>query len=154
VQTRTVSLIVQSLKTRTSKALAEQFTANSPIDARHSPANPATERQGPNYVPSIIIMLILFLVAGAAIAFAGYKYVSAASCGYKMVSARSRETERLMGYHIDALRAFILAKQRHIPNAQALVAKWKDSATRNVTLRYSGTVFRMVMKSSTTGTRS
>ena len=47
---------------------------------------------------------------------------------YSMTSAQSRETERLMGYHIDALRAFILVKQHRIPTARATVAKWRDSA--------------------------
>jgi tetratricopeptide (TPR) repeat protein len=47
---------------------------------------------------------------------------------YRRVSARSHETERLMGYHIDALRAFLLAKQQRLPEARAAVSKWKDSA--------------------------
>ena len=48
--------------------------------------------------------------------------------GYRMVAAQSRETERLMGYHVDALRAFVLVKQRRIPDARAAVMRWKDSA--------------------------
>ena len=47
---------------------------------------------------------------------------------YKMVTARSRETERLMGYHIAALRAFILVNQQHVPDARAAVRQWKGSA--------------------------
>jgi tetratricopeptide (TPR) repeat protein len=47
---------------------------------------------------------------------------------YKMVSAQSHETERLMGYHIDALRALILVKQHRVADAQAAVARWRDSA--------------------------
>jgi len=47
---------------------------------------------------------------------------------YKSVSSRSRETERLMGYHIDALRAFIWTKQSRTGQAQAAVARWRDSA--------------------------
>ena len=44
-----------------------------------------------------------------------------------MVSARSLETERLMGYHLDALRAFVLTIQNRPADAHAAVAKWKDS---------------------------
>ena len=47
---------------------------------------------------------------------------------FKMVSARLEETEALMGYHIDALRAFVLMKRQHVSVARATVAKWKDSA--------------------------
>jgi tetratricopeptide (TPR) repeat protein len=47
---------------------------------------------------------------------------------YKVVSARSHKTEKLMGYHIDALRAFVLVKRQHISVARATVLKWKDSA--------------------------
>ena len=47
---------------------------------------------------------------------------------YKMVSARLEETEALMGYHIDALRAFVLMKRQHVSVARATVVKWKDSA--------------------------
>jgi tetratricopeptide (TPR) repeat protein len=47
---------------------------------------------------------------------------------YKMTSARSHETERLMGYHLDALRAFILVKHNRVADAQAAVARWRDSA--------------------------
>lgn len=46
---------------------------------------------------------------------------------YKTVTARSRETERLMGYHIVALRALILVKQQHASDARAAVRQWKDS---------------------------
>ena len=47
---------------------------------------------------------------------------------YKMISSQSNETEQLMGYHIDALRAFILSKQNRNAEARALVARWRDSA--------------------------
>jgi tetratricopeptide (TPR) repeat protein len=47
---------------------------------------------------------------------------------YKSVSNRSRETERIMGYHIDALRAFVWTKQDRTAQAQAAVARWRDSA--------------------------
>lgn len=47
---------------------------------------------------------------------------------YKTVSARSSATETLMGYHIDALRAFILVKHNRKQEASALVRKWKDSS--------------------------
>jgi tetratricopeptide (TPR) repeat protein len=47
---------------------------------------------------------------------------------YKMVSAQSHETERSMGYHIDALRAFVLVRRNRQEEARAVVAKWKDSA--------------------------
>ncbi len=47
---------------------------------------------------------------------------------YKMVSARLEKTEALIGYHIDALRAFVFLKQQNISMARAMVVKWKDSA--------------------------
>jgi tetratricopeptide (TPR) repeat protein len=47
---------------------------------------------------------------------------------YKMVSARLEETEGLMGYHVDALRAFVFMKQQQVSSARAMVVKWKDSA--------------------------
>jgi tetratricopeptide (TPR) repeat protein len=47
---------------------------------------------------------------------------------YKMISARSHETERVMGYHLDALRAFVWTKQNRSAEAHAAVAKWRDSA--------------------------
>jgi len=46
---------------------------------------------------------------------------------YTEVSARSEETEELMNYHIDALRAFVLVKQRHISRAREIADKWKSS---------------------------
>jgi tetratricopeptide (TPR) repeat protein len=47
---------------------------------------------------------------------------------YRMVSAQSPETEELIGYHIDALRAFVLVKQRRISAARAIADKWRDSS--------------------------
>ena len=47
---------------------------------------------------------------------------------YKMLSSQMSETERVMGYHIAALRAFILVKQHRVSDAEAAVARWKDSA--------------------------
>lgn len=47
---------------------------------------------------------------------------------YEMVSARLEETEDLMGYHVDALRAFVLVNRQRISIARAAVVKWKDSA--------------------------
>ena len=47
---------------------------------------------------------------------------------YKMVSARLEKTEAQMGYHIDALRAFVFMKQQNVSSARAMVVKWKDSA--------------------------
>jgi tetratricopeptide (TPR) repeat protein len=46
---------------------------------------------------------------------------------YKVVSARSRWTEKLLGYHIDALRAFIMVRYNRRQEAISLVWKWKDS---------------------------
>ena len=46
---------------------------------------------------------------------------------YTAVSARSEETEELMNYHIDALRAFVLLKQRRVSAAREIAEKWKDS---------------------------
>lgn len=47
---------------------------------------------------------------------------------YRMVSAESPETEELMNYHIDALRAFVMIKRRRISVAEAIADKWRDSA--------------------------
>ena len=47
---------------------------------------------------------------------------------YKTVSARLEKTEERMGYHIDALRAFVLMKRENVSVARATVVKWKDSA--------------------------
>lgn len=46
---------------------------------------------------------------------------------YSMISARSEETAELMVYHIDALRAFVMIKQRRISVALAIANKWRDS---------------------------
>jgi tetratricopeptide (TPR) repeat protein len=46
---------------------------------------------------------------------------------YRLVSARLQEREELMGYHIDALRAFVLVKRQHLSLARATVARWLDS---------------------------
>jgi tetratricopeptide (TPR) repeat protein len=47
---------------------------------------------------------------------------------YGMVSVRLEAAEELVGYHIDALRAFVLMKRKSISSARAAVVKWKDSA--------------------------
>jgi tetratricopeptide (TPR) repeat protein len=47
---------------------------------------------------------------------------------YRMISARSEDTEELMGYHIDALRAFVMVKRQRFSSARATVSKWIDSA--------------------------
>src|SRR5207253_9737380 len=47
---------------------------------------------------------------------------------YKVVSGQLGETENSMGYHLDALRAFIFVKLNRTPEAAALVSKWKNSA--------------------------
>lgn len=70
---------------------------------------------------------IAFLYCAARREVAGEKEVTFESA-YRMVSARLKETEGLMGYHIDALRAFVLAKRQNISAARATVVKWKDSA--------------------------
>ena len=46
---------------------------------------------------------------------------------YKMVSARLEETEAVIGYHVDALRAFVFMKRQHVSMARTMVVKWKDS---------------------------
>jgi tetratricopeptide (TPR) repeat protein len=46
---------------------------------------------------------------------------------YRLMSSQSGETEALMGYHLAALRAFILVKQNRPADARAMVARWKDS---------------------------
>jgi hypothetical protein len=46
---------------------------------------------------------------------------------YKLVSERSEETEELMGYHIDALRVFVLMKRQRVSVARDTAAKWRNS---------------------------
>ena len=47
---------------------------------------------------------------------------------YKAVSTQLGDTQNVMGYHLDALRAFMLVKRDHRQEASVLVAKWKNSA--------------------------
>jgi tetratricopeptide (TPR) repeat protein len=47
---------------------------------------------------------------------------------YKTVSTQLCETENVMGYHLDALRAFMLVKHNRRQEASALVSKWRNSA--------------------------
>ena len=47
---------------------------------------------------------------------------------YELVSGRSEEIEALMGYHIDALRAYVQVKGRRLSAARATVDKWITSA--------------------------
>jgi len=47
---------------------------------------------------------------------------------YRTVSARSDIVIELMGYHVDALRAFVLVKQGHPSQARKIVEKWSTSA--------------------------
>lgn len=47
---------------------------------------------------------------------------------YKIVSTQLSETQNAMGYHLDALRAFMLVKRDHRQEATVLVSKWKNSA--------------------------
>lgn len=47
---------------------------------------------------------------------------------HEFVTGRSDEIEALMGYHIDALRAYVQVKRRHLAAARATVDKWIDSA--------------------------
>ena len=47
---------------------------------------------------------------------------------YKTVSDQLTETRNEMGYHLDALRAFVLVKHNKLQEAGPLVSKWADSA--------------------------
>jgi tetratricopeptide (TPR) repeat protein len=47
---------------------------------------------------------------------------------YEFVTGRSDEIEPLIGYHIDALRAYVQVKRRHLSAARVTVDKWIDSA--------------------------
>jgi tetratricopeptide (TPR) repeat protein len=47
---------------------------------------------------------------------------------YKTVSTQLGYTQSEMGYHLDALRAFMLVKHNRRQEAIALVSKWKNSA--------------------------
>ena len=47
---------------------------------------------------------------------------------YKTISSQSQETERLMGYHVDALRAFTLVKKNRMQEARTAVSRWQNSA--------------------------
>lgn len=70
---------------------------------------------------------IAFLYCAARRDIAGEK-AGEFETAYKVVSAGLEETEELMGYHIDALRAFVLMKRQRISVARATVMKWKGSA--------------------------
>lgn len=71
--------------------------------------------------------VIAFLYCAARREVAGEK-TGSFEAAYKLVSARLDETEELFGYHIDALRAFVLMKRQSMSAARAAVVKWKDSA--------------------------
>jgi tetratricopeptide (TPR) repeat protein len=47
---------------------------------------------------------------------------------YSTVSNQLSETQNVMGYHLDALRAFLLVKHNRRQEASVLVSKWKNSA--------------------------
>jgi tetratricopeptide (TPR) repeat protein len=47
---------------------------------------------------------------------------------YRIMSVRSEIVVEVMGYHIDALRAFVLVKQGRTSLARKIVEKWVDSA--------------------------
>lgn len=47
---------------------------------------------------------------------------------WRTVSTQLGETQKAMGYHLDALRAFMLVKHNRREEASALVSKWKNSA--------------------------
>jgi tetratricopeptide (TPR) repeat protein len=47
---------------------------------------------------------------------------------YKTISAQLSETRNVMGYHLDALRAFVLVRQNRKQEAGPLVQKWANSA--------------------------
>ena len=47
---------------------------------------------------------------------------------YEFVTRRSDAIEKVMGYHIDALRAYVQVKEHHLSAARATVDKWMDSA--------------------------
>jgi tetratricopeptide (TPR) repeat protein len=68
-----------------------------------------------------------FLYCAARLDISGEKR-GAFAAAYIAVSARSEETEELMNYHIDALRAFVLVNQRRISSARAIADKWGYSA--------------------------
>ena len=70
--------------------------------------------------------VIAFLYCAARREVAGEK-TGSFEAAYKLVSARLDETEDVIGYHIDALRAFVLMNRQSISAARAAVVKWKDS---------------------------
>ena len=47
---------------------------------------------------------------------------------YNTVAAQLTETRNEMGYHLDALRAFVLVKHNQAQEARPLVSKWANSA--------------------------
>jgi tetratricopeptide (TPR) repeat protein len=47
---------------------------------------------------------------------------------YKTIADQLSETRNVMGYHLDALRAFVLVKQNRKQEAEPLVQKWANSA--------------------------
>jgi tetratricopeptide (TPR) repeat protein len=70
---------------------------------------------------------IAFLYCAARSEVAG-EQAGSFETAYRTVSPRLEQTEELMGYHVDALRAFVLMNRRSISAARAAVVKWKDSA--------------------------
>jgi len=70
---------------------------------------------------------IAFLYCAAQRDIAGDK-AGEFDAAYRIVSARSPITVEVMGYHIDALRAFVLVKQQRVSLARKIVDKWRDSA--------------------------
>jgi tetratricopeptide (TPR) repeat protein len=77
--------------------------------------------------PDDLYYPLAFLYCAARREAAGEKAVDFESA-YEAVSERLDETEDVMGYHVDALRAFVLMKRQRISAARAAVLKWKDSA--------------------------
>ena len=73
--------------------------------------------------PADLYYTLGFLYCAARRDISGEK-VGAFDAAYRAVSARSAETKEVIGYHIDALRAFVLVKQGRISSARAIADKW------------------------------
>ena len=70
---------------------------------------------------------IAFLYCVARREVAGEK-TGSFEAAYKTITERLQGTDKLIGYHFDALRAFVLMKRQSTSAARAAVVKWKDSA--------------------------
>ena len=86
----------------------------------------ATFKRALEQHPDDLYYALAFLYCAARREAAGEEAVDF-EAAYETVSERLNKTEDV-GYHVDALRAFVLMKRQRSSAARAAVLKWKDSA--------------------------